>query len=87
MSIHEIIDKGYRKALGLGSDVPQEPDDSGAEYILTALEAAGYVIVPKEPTKEMLDRAMRKLDPGNENYVTREDLIEAYRTMIETRPK
>lgn len=55
--------------------------------LISALEAHGYTVMPAEPTKEMLDRAMSKIDHmGNENYVSREDLIEAYREMVTARP-
>lgn len=86
MSIHDAIDKGYRKALGLGSDVPQEPANSGADYIITALEAAGYAIAPKEPTEEMI--AAGRYMIKNSEAPSRFDLAaEVYRAMIEARPK
>lgn len=56
----------------------RSPDD-----IIKALDAAGYVIVPKEPTKAMIT-AVYSLDlpPINGHDVCKDDLLAMWRAMI-----
>jgi hypothetical protein len=39
--------------------LPRSQEDFIADSLLEALDAAGYVIVPKEPTREMLRAGVR----------------------------
>jgi hypothetical protein len=39
------------------------PTRKAADAVLTAIEAAGFVVVPKEPTSEMLDAVSGYLSP------------------------
>jgi hypothetical protein len=39
--------------------LPRSQEDFIADSLLEALDAAGYVIVPKEPTFEMMEAALR----------------------------
>lgn len=66
---------GYREA----TDVEQ------AISIVAALDAAGFVIMPKEPTHEMVNAADERADPDDK---TAADVIAGdYRVMVEARPK
>lgn len=56
------------------------PDPSGkADAVLAALDAAGYVVVPKEPTKEMKNAAWMHCTIGLEHGwdSTMHDLLKA----------
>jgi len=50
---------------------------------LAAIEAAGYVVVPREVTNPMLDAAMRAWTPGMNHAGAHE---ERYRAMIAASP-
>lgn len=70
-----------------------EPLQLSAEFeqairTIEALEAAGYVIVPKEATPEMaqaLESNYATCEPPSE--VHRANWAEAYRNMLDVRPK
>lgn len=49
-ALHKAIDVAFNGALG---DL-----DDGYDRILAALDAAGFVVVPKVPTRNMLMQAM-----------------------------
>jgi hypothetical protein len=49
------------------------------ENIVAALDAAGYAIVPKEPTRDMILEGLHPAIPGN--------VSEIYREMVKARPK
>jgi len=53
MSREKIIDV-MRESMRRGAIISDNP----AKTLLTALEAAGFVVVPIEPTDEMLDAAL-----------------------------
>lgn len=62
-----------------------EPSEWTIEAILTDIEAQGFVIVPREPTPEMVDRFVSRAlcvsihgDGGWSNYA-----MEQWKTMIE----
>lgn len=50
-------EESHLASIGLHrcSECPDCPDDMRVAAVLSALDAAGYVIVPKEPTQEMIE--------------------------------
>lgn len=60
-------------------------DGPTATEILAALEAAGYVVVPREPTEEMIDAMGRLYEPIPEGQRAR--TRQMYGNMLEARPK
>lgn len=62
-----------------GSFVPREAWPRVARAALTELEQAGYVVVPVEPTEEMIDAGWA--------YVHNEDAAGTWRSMLSARPK
>lgn len=65
-------------------DTEHNTADYAADRTIAALDAAGFVIVPKEPTEAMIDAGsgarFESTARGNSKTVS------AYRAMIEARP-
>jgi hypothetical protein len=57
------------------------PCDAEYDSFVEELAAAGYVIVPKEPTKDMLSRIFNVMERDNGSY------YDAYQTIIAAAPK
>lgn len=54
-----------------------------ADHLLSAIDAAGYAVVPKEPTEKMIV-AVAIVNPHIwEHNLAKHDLASAYRAMIE----
>jgi hypothetical protein len=54
-----------------------------AQAALTAIEAAGYVVVPKEPTEAMVDAGLSEDGGGHDDPCNRSIQASAYKAMIE----
>jgi predicted CoA-binding protein len=70
------------------SDMEDDCEDIGAS-VLTALEAAGYAIVPVEPTEEMAEAATvaimkPRMHVNHTRSDRRADACIAYRAMIQS---
>jgi hypothetical protein len=70
--------KSVRDAIGAHVVTYHSQDDAAeiADAVFAAIDAAGWQLVPKEPTKEML-RTLHYSDA----------LIETYRAMLSAAPK
>lgn len=80
MSVTEII----ARAICAGDEnLPSHWDDytPSAHVVITALEAAGYAIVPIEPTADMLASVD---DEDSDKYVARGRAYSAWKAMIAT---
>ncbi|TXH57564.1 MAG: hypothetical protein E6Q97_04300 [Desulfurellales bacterium] len=64
------------------SKAEQEIDLGYARAALSAIEAYGYVIVPREPTSEMIDAALLSGFEGERRH-----LVKDYAAMISAAPK
>lgn len=63
------------------TDLEFPPDYALADAILSALSAAGYVVVPREPTFEQQDRALHDMGTPNPK-MSRQQLRDFYRAML-----
>ena len=80
MVLRELIARASGDGIGSYVGPDRDLDEVWAHAILTALDAAGLVVVPREPTEEML-WAVR-------SYIDRDAYIdgETYQAMIAASP-
>jgi len=80
----EVIARAICNAQG-GVECPMicSGCDTQAQAVFTALNAAGRVVVPKEPTVKQIYRGMRAVDfdPDHKGY--QQLMRDAYKAMIE----
>ena len=84
VDLRELIANTVQETRAGYQDDPTPEDWASARAILAALDAAGMVVVPREPTDEMKEAG--ELSP---NYVIkRRDMahLDVYRAMISASP-
>lgn len=64
----EVLARDIGKSLGLLGRVPDASLTMAAQSILVALDAAGYQIVPKEPTPDMISAGSDHKRWGREHF-------------------
>ena len=77
VSARYVVARAMLDSIGLSNTSAAQGEDN-ADAILSALAAAGYAVVPVEPTREMLLAA-----PGRTNQATEESMYHGiYRAML-----
>ena len=91
--IAEVIARGYYEHSAEPAQVdwtalPRQAQQSWIDYVAAVFDAAGaagYVIVPREPSEAMLDAGYIQL-PG-ETFQRPKEPINAWRAMLDAAPK